>query len=301
MKMYKQINFFALAKRIGRPLIMDGAMGSLLQQRGYKPDNAMWMSFLNLKNPELIYKIHKEYISAGADIITTNTFRTNPAAVKNFSKINLKKLVKESVGVALNAAKGLPVFIAGSNAPAEDCYQVERTISLKEIRENHRRHIDLLIENGCHFILNETQSHFDEIKIICSHCAKNKIPYAVSLFFNNDLKLLSGEDLIDTIKFVLDKNPLALGFNCISPPVFRNAITKTFPLIKNFNWGFYLNCMPDGQNSFSNKVLRCGIGPRDYTGLTGEVLKYKPSFIGACCGSSPEHIKELRKLLNEKN
>jgi homocysteine S-methyltransferase len=104
-------------------------MGSLLQQRGFKPDGPMWMSLLNLKNPEVIYKIHKEYISAGADIITTNTFRTNPAAVKDYSKLNIKSLVNKSVNIARRAANGLPIIVAGSNAPAEDCYR--QALSIK--------------------------------------------------------------------------------------------------------------------------------------------------------------------------
>ncbi len=295
--MFKEINLFSLAKRINRPLILDGAMGSLLQQRGFKPDGPMWMSLLNLKNPEVIYKIHKEYISAGADIITTNTFRTNPAAVKDYSKLNIKSLVNKSVNIARRAANGLSVIVAGSNAPAEDCYQAKRTISEKELRKNHEVHIDLLIENGCHFILNETQSHFDEIKIICSYCNKNEIPYAASLFFNKDLKLLSGEDLSETIKFILDKNPLAIGFNCIIPAVFRKAVKKNSPLLKDFNWGFYLNL---GDGSYSDELIKCGISPGDYSRLVTGNLKKNPSFIGACCGSSPRYIKELRKIINAK-
>jgi homocysteine S-methyltransferase len=295
--MFKEINLFSLAKRINRPLILDGAMGSLLQQRGFKPDGPMWTSLFNLKNPELIYKIHKEYISAGADIITTNTFRTNPAAVKDYSKLNTKSLVNKSVNIARRAAEGLPVIIAGSNAPAEDCYQAERTISEKELRKNHEVHIDLLIENGCHFILNETQSHFDEIKIICGYCNKNEIPYVISLFFNKDLKILSGENLAETIKFILDKNPLAIGFNCIIPSVFRKAVKKNLPLLKDSNWGFYLNC---GEGSYSDEIILCSLVPEDYSKLVAGNLMKQPSFIGACCGSSPRHIGELRKIINAK-
>ncbi|MGE5798392.1 MAG: homocysteine S-methyltransferase family protein [Ignavibacteria bacterium] len=295
--MFKEINLFSLAKRINRPLILDGAMGSLLQQRGFKPDGPMWMSLLNLKNQEVIYKIHKEYISAGADIITANTFRTNPAAVKNYSKINIRKIVKESVNTAFEAAKSFPVLVAGSNAPAEDCYQAQRTLSNKVIKINHYTHINLLMENGCHFVLNETQSHFDEIKIISSYCYKNEIPYVVSLFFDKDLKLLSGENLSETIEFILDKNPLAIGFNCIIPAVFRKAIKKIFPLLKDFNWGFYLNC---GEGSYSDELILCSIMPEDYSKIAVRDLSKNPSFIGACCGSSPRHISELRKIINAK-
>ena len=61
-----------------KPLILDGAMGSLLQQKGIPFDEYLWTAKANISNPNLVKDIHENYISAGADIISTNTFRTNP-------------------------------------------------------------------------------------------------------------------------------------------------------------------------------------------------------------------------------
>jgi S-methylmethionine-dependent homocysteine/selenocysteine methylase len=118
-----------------------------------------------------------------------------------------------------------------------------------------------------------------------------------SLFFNKDLKLLSGENLSETLKFILDKNPLAIGFNCIIPAVFRKAVKNNSPLLKNFNWGFYLNL---GDGSYSDELIKCDISPEDYSKLVTGNLRKQPSFVGACCGSSPRHISELRKIINAK-
>ena len=215
------INPFSLSKRINRPLILDGALGSLLQQMGAKVDNSMWMSLINVNKPEMVLDVHKQYIQAGADIITANTFRTNPVAVAKYDKhINIKKLVMASVDIAAKAAEGLPVFIAGSNPPAEDCYQVKRKVSSKELETNHHKHIELLMDSGCHFILNETQTQFDEIKVICSYCCKNNIPYIMSIFFNENFKLYSGENVSDVINYILDYSPIAIGINCVKPGVF---------------------------------------------------------------------------------
>jgi homocysteine S-methyltransferase len=127
------MNLFALAKRIDRPLILDGAMGSLLQQMKVKSKGSLWMSYANIEDPEKVYSVHKKYIQAGADIITTNTFRTNPVALGEFPKLRSKRIVKTSVELAIKAKGNLPVLLAGSNAPAEDCYQKERTITKKEL------------------------------------------------------------------------------------------------------------------------------------------------------------------------
>ena len=289
------INPFSLAVRINRPLILDGAMGSMLQQSGIKSSGSLWMSYANLKYPEKVFNIHKQYIEAGADIITTNTFRTNPTAIESYAlRITAKKFVNESVRIAIEASSGLPVFIAGSNAPAEDCYKVKRDLSKKKLEANHKEHISLLMESGCHFILNETHSHFDEIEIICEFCSRNDIPYVISFFVDEKLKLLSGEKLSEVIKFSLDYNPLAVGINCIKENTFFNYFNRSS---FRFNWGAYLNC---GSGGFSDDNISCGISPDEYLLSVKKILKKKPSFIGSCCGSSPEHINKIKVLLDGK-
>lgn len=292
MFLKSNINPFSLSKRINRPLILDGAMGSLLQQKGLKNNGSMWMSLANIENPEIVFQIHQDYINAGADIITTNTFRTNPEAIKGF-KLDNKSLVRKSVEIATEAVKDLPIFIAGSNAPSEDCYQVLRTFTHKELEYNHHKHINLLYENGVDFILNETQSHFDEIKIICKYCSKNDIPYIISIFLENTEKILSNNNITYIIKFISNYNPIAIGFNCILPKLFL----KVFPTINiDFNWGMYLNL---GSGNYTDEKIETFISPIDYKKTIKKTLKYNPSFVGACCGSTPGHIKEIKKFLDE--
>jgi methionine synthase I (cobalamin-dependent) len=286
------MNLFSLAKKINRPLILDGAMGSLLQQMNIKSKGSLWMSYANIENPEKVYSIHKKYIKAGADIITTNTFRTNPASLREFTKLKSERLVKASVNLAIKAKGNLPILVAGSNAPGEDCYQEERTISNKELSYNHKKHIDLLMSAGCDFILNETQSHIDEIKIIVKHCYRQKIPYVISFFFKDNLQLLSGENLFDIVKLVLEFNPLAIGFNCITPKSFRKVLKK---VSTDYNWGFYLNC---GGGNYTDEIIKCSVSPKQYIPDLKLSLNKKPSFFGACCGSSPLHIKEIKNFLD---
>ncbi|HKB86648.1 MAG TPA: homocysteine S-methyltransferase family protein, partial [Ignavibacteriaceae bacterium] len=225
------INPFSLSKRINRPLILDGALGSLLQQYSVPSSKKVWMTLANTNYPDTLLKIHKEYIDAGADIITTNTFRTNPVALSEFSQTKQLELIKAAVTIAKDARNDLPVFIAGANAPAEDCYQKERTISNKELEINHHNHIKTLIDNGVDFILNETQGHFDEIRIICRYCSRNSIPFIVSIYLDENMTLLSGEPPEKVISFIWEHEPLAVGINCISPALF-NALDKHF--IKNW-------------------------------------------------------------------
>lgn len=280
-------------RKLKKPLILDGAVGSLLQQTENDVDNNLWTSHLNFQKPEVVQKLHEDYLEAGADIITTNTFRTNPAAVKRAGKdLDINKLLKQSVELARNTADKFNRLVAGSNPPAEDCYQTKRTLKYYDLVDNHEQHIDLLYYHKVDFILNETLSHFDEIKIICNYCSMKDIPFVISLLVTEDLKILSGDYITDVIKFVKKYNPLLISFNCISKKVL-DEIVNTISL--NFNWGFYLNC---GGGNYTDQNIKCGIDEFEYAEIVKTYLDYKPKLIGACCGSNPKHIYELKIILN---
>lgn len=278
---------------VNRPLILDGAIGSLLQQRNIEIHKHLWSSFANISNPEKIVEIHNEYIKAGADIVTTNTFRTNPIAYKKSSlEISNSELVKKSVELTrIAVGENKNIFIAGSNPPAEDSYQTIRTSTKKEILSNHFNHIDMLWDSGVDFILNETQSHFDEIKIICNHCSQNKIPFILSLFVTEKGDILSGESIDDVIQFISEFNPIAVGINCVTPKIFSNSVSEINSLKR---WGFYLNC---GSGYFTDKEIFEGIAPSNYLDIIKNNIAKNPFFVGTCCGSSPKHIKLIKEYL----
>lgn len=293
-------NPFSVARKNKRPLILDGAMGSLLQLRGIPRDEILWMSLANITHPETVIELHKEYIAGGADIITTNTFRTNPEANRSYAvtqnnySIDLQNFISKSVNLAITAAGNSPVLIAGSNPPAENCYQKESKFSQEDYYWNHELHIKKLYLSKCHFILNETQSHLKEIETICSICNKEEIPFVISLFFDEDFKLLSGETLDYAIQTVLSYNPLAVSFNCIRPRTFFSFIKgKEF----DFNWGVYLNC---GGGEITDEAIIPGITPEEYKEIIKQILKYNPSFIGGCCGTTPAHIRKIKEIFDER-
>jgi homocysteine S-methyltransferase len=288
-------NLFENARLNSKPLLIDGAMGSYLQQKGLATDDVLWTTNLNHTNPDIIVQTHLEYIEAGADIITTNTFRTNPSSLLKSGIYNAERYVKDAVELARQAALGKKVLIAGSNAPAEDCYQTERTLNKKKLQMSHSKHIDLLIDNGVDFVLNETQSHFDELTIICDHCDRKRIPSVVSLYVLDTLKILSGESLESVIAFLNNHNVLAVGLNCISIITFLEIIGS---IQLPERWGFYLNC---GSGNPSDKIIGCGIQPDEYVDIIRKSKFYKPVFVGSCCGSSPAHTKKIREYLDGQN
>jgi homocysteine S-methyltransferase len=160
---------------------------------------------------------------------------------------------------------------------------------------NHKKHIDLLIDSNVHFILNETQSHLDEIEIICKHCSQSNIPFVMSLYLDSSLRILSGQSFGSVLTFILEYAPLAIGVNCISPEIFNKIFELEY---FNHNWGFYLNC---GSGLPTDKNISCGVNPVDYLKTVQKSLNKQPSFIGSCCGSDPSHTKKIREYLDGKN
>ncbi len=277
-----------------RPLILDGAIGSYLQETSNLEATSMWSSLMNVSQKDKVIALHKEYINSGADIITANTFRTNPIAYKSVKiDISNQELVRHSVNLTHEARGSKKVIIAGSNAPAEDCYQIERTLSIEELVDNHKKHIQYLWDAGVDIILNETFSHLDEIEIVSQICSRKNIPFIISLYFAPELKILSGEDIYVVIDFVKKFNPTAIALNCISIETFSKIdISK----LSNIKWGFYLNC---GSGEVTDHNITCGINPKDYSEFIKRYLYADPLFIGSCCGSNPTHTKALKELVDE--
>jgi homocysteine S-methyltransferase len=241
----------------------------------------------------MVASVHKEYIDAGAQIITANTFRTNPAAFNGSeSGADFRTVAGAGVKIALKAAGAGNIFVAGSNAPAEDCYKKERDLTYDELTSNHANHIKLLYVSGSDLILNETQSHMDEIGIICKICSAEHIPFIISLYVDDMLRILSGEPVFEVIKMIRQYAPLAIGFNCVTFKTVERILSKCQP---DYPWGAYMNC---GSGSIEDKEIRCGISPSEYAEKAKKLLKYSPAFLGACCGSSPEHIRELKNKLD---
>ena len=317
----KQVfNIFEWSKKFNRPLILDGAMGTLIQSKFtdlYTP--GIWMNKVLSEHPEFIQNLHLEYINAGADIITTFTFRTSPYALNMCDKAlhRSEDLVKIAVNLCKEARKqaddGLkPVFIAGSNSSMVHCYNGSlKDISDEEIYANHFVHIENLMTSGVDFILNETLGNLREIQIICEICHNNKIPYVMSLYCDEKLKLLSGESVPEVVEIIKKYNPLAISFNCVKYSVMKKILEEID--LKKMIWGCYINCGDEemqekfvklkGKIEEMSGILDFAVNPEELKKFSEEIIngrKLRPSFIGSCCCSDKNHTKKLTELVKPK-
>lgn len=280
---------FLQRKKSDTPLLCDGAMGTYLIQLGVPQQEHIWLTAALYTHYEAILQVHREYIEAGADCITTNTFRTNPIALEKVAADRYKNPVELAVKCAQDAAAGTSVLIAGSNPPAEDSYQVERTLYRQKLAYNHRKHIDQLMTAGVDFILLETFGHWDEADIASEWCEQGSIPYAISFYCTPDMRLLSGENLECVFNQYKSSNALSAGVNCVPPSLFRKLAAGT-ELPERF--GCSCNC---GVTSPDSGIIEASIPPSEFSEFMQSVDVHY-TLLGACCGSTPNHISSLRKV-----
>ncbi|MBU2446866.1 MAG: homocysteine S-methyltransferase family protein [Bacteroidetes bacterium] len=282
-----------------QPLVLDGPIGTRLIEEGEKLNTPLWSAETLMTNPDLVQKIHKEYIQAGADIITTNTFRTNPYSISR-SKINSESstLVKIAVDIAKTSIKSSHrnnLILAGSNAPADDCYSTFRSCSYDELLRNHSQHISSLMENNVDFILNETFGDKEEIEIVSKFCYQNKIPFAVSILIRTESETYHGQNLRETLESILRYEPLFVSLNCARPKTILNAAN----LLQEFKpFGVYPNL--GSVESFNTDKLVRDISVSKFTEFVNNMIETQAKVIGVCCGGKPDDISVIRHLIDKR-
>ena len=137
----------------------------------------------------------------------------------------------------------------------------------------------------------------NEIDICQKICYQNNINYIISLYVNEDLTINSGDYISDVVRKIDEINPLAVSFNCINEKTFRQIIQSEFGLLKSLKsgFGFYLNCGDPNsiETNYLQEKFSAYITPKEYSAIVKEYLHLNPVFVGACCMSTPEHIKEI--------
>lgn len=278
------------------PLILDGAMGTELCRRGISIELPLWSAGVLLENPEIVKQIHMDYIKAGTDIITTNTFRTNS---RTFLKAGLTKkdafsATKMAASIAESAINTLnpdrKIWIAGSISPLEDCYQPELSPDYKTALIEHRENAMWLAEAGVDFILIETMNTLHEALAASRTSLETKLPVITSFILDTNGNIFDGSDLF--IAYTELKNLGIQGFsiNCthhsIISQVIYNYLTKiTLPVAAYANAGIY-----DKEFGWKDDS---DFTPDSYANIAHAWISKGVKIVGGCCGTTPEHIKKI--------
>jgi len=275
----------------GGIIFADGAMGTLLQEKGLAPGTPPeeW----NLEHQEEILAIHQAYLKAGAEIILTNTFGANRLKLRKLSRDKrIKELNQSGAEIASKAKKDYPdSFIAGDLGPSGELIAPLGNISPEEIYANFAEQAAILEKNGAEIIILETFSSLQEIEIAAKAVKENtRLPLIASLTFSAGLRTMMGDKIEDIVKH-LEKYADVLGSNCgegIEEIIkiiaeFRKFTKK--PLIAKPNAGRPI--LQDGKTVFLQK-------PSLMAEKVSGLLQAGSKIIGGCCGTTPEHIKAMK-------
>jgi S-methylmethionine-dependent homocysteine/selenocysteine methylase len=303
-------NSFLQRLATGRPLLLDGATGTELQRRGVDTGLPLWSARALIEAPAVLQAIHADYIHAGADILTTNTFRTQRRTLERAGiGSRARELTQLAVQIARDAARSVDrkIFIAGSMSPLEDCYAPERVPPDGALWIEHAEMAHNLAQAGCDLLLVETMNTIREA-VIAARCANaTGLPVCVSFVvgpngqppdqvnLNNsaELKLLSGESLSDAVAALGLIHPAVILINCVPLAVIDRAFEE-LRAAHSGPIGLYANVgHADDQVGWT---LTDDVLPTAYARHAQQWVQQGAAMIGGCCGTTPAHIAALKKL-----
>ncbi len=286
--------------------LLDGAMGTELQRRGFDTGLPLWSANPLLDHPEAVLEIHRDYIAAGADIITTDTFRTTR---RTFRRAGMPDRSEELTRLAVQLARqarekfpGRKVRIAGSVAPLEDCYRPDLVPPEKELLEEHTVHARRLAEAGVDFLLLETMGTVREALAAARAARATGRETFVSFLCNPEGDLYGGEPVAEAVAAVEPLGPAAFAINCVSPGLMERAI-EVLKAATQLPFGVYGNVGPPGGEaggSHDGGSMVCDVDAEEYAGFAERWAALGAAFIGGCCGTTPAYIKRLSELFHSR-
>ena len=284
-----------------RVILADGAMGTLLAERGLLTSGQA-PETLNLFQPEAIAEIHRDYLDAGSEIILTNTFGANlfkltrSGLEEKFEEINRKAVLigRQATGTT---PKGQAFFIAGDLGPSGEILEPLGGLPPEKLATAYQRQAAILVEEGVDFLLLETMSSVAEARVIVAAIReKQDLPLVVSFTFFSGQKgprTLMGESPKDVAES-FGAHVSAIGTNCgegvpeAIAVIIQMREHTDLPLWAKPNAGKpYLS---DGKTFFP-------LGPSEWLKQMQGLVEAGAGVIGGCCGTTPRHIALMKRKL----
>lgn len=269
-------------------LLFDGAMGTMLQKKGLPV--GLEPEYFNLSHPEIVTEIHEAYVNAGADVVTTNTFQANRV------KIEQEKLT-EIITTAVRLAQAAnPKYVAYDMGPIGQLMAPMGTLSFDTAYDIFAEQAMIAEKAGADVILLETMSDLLETKAAILSIKENtKLPIFCTMTFQEDGRTFVGTDPLTAILTLQSLGVNAVGVNCSLGPVELIPIVETIlqyakiPVMVQANAG--LPKIEKGQTIYRISV-------NEYGQAVETLVNKGVRIVGGCCGTTPDFIKELRRIID---
>ncbi|MCI0502679.1 MAG: homocysteine S-methyltransferase family protein [Fusobacteria bacterium] len=281
----------------GEIILFDGAMGTMLQANGMTGGELP--ERYNLEKPEIIEKIHLEYLVAGADVITTNTFGANSHKLEE-SGLKVKEVIEAAVSCARKAIEknGQEAYVALDIGPVGQLMEPMGTLSFDDVYELVKEQVVAGEKAGCDLVLLETMTDIYELKAAVLAIKENtSLPVLTTMTFEANGRSLTGTDPETMVNILEGLGVDALGMNCSLGPIESKVILEdilkyaTFPVMIQPNAG--LPVIKEGKTVYS-------ITEDQFVEAAAEFLEAGISILGGCCGTTPSYIGKLKQLVQGK-
>jgi homocysteine S-methyltransferase len=280
------------------PLLCDGAMGTMLYARGVPLDACF--DVLNESNGSLVQSIHTEYLSAGADLIETNTFGANrfklavhglDARVREINRTGAKvaRDVRESMG--------RDAFVLGSIGPLGKYLAPLGTISAAEGRAAFREQAEGLLEGGADAFIFETFSDLEEIRLAVEAVRSiTDLPIIAQVAFTEEEVTFTGRSAVEVAQALRELPVQVIGANCsVGSSVLYDILEQMLPEAGALPISIQPNA---GLPSRLGERLIYLSSPAYMAEYAGKMLEAGARIVGGCCGTTPDHIRAMRAAVD---
>jgi len=270
--------------------LFDGAMGTMLYAKGVFINKCY--DELNLRNPEIVLEVHRQYVRCGAEILETNTYGANRVKLRSFGiEDELRDINLAAVEIARKAA-GDSVYVAGSIGPLGIRIEPYGPTALDEAREFFREQAAALRDGGVDLIVIETISNIAEIEqAILAVRDVCTLPIVAQMTIGNDHRTIYGDNPATIAKRMDAAGADVVGLNCsVGPDVLLDAVEEMSAVTAK-----KISCQPNAGLPREVNGRQMYMASPEYMGKYAKRLIHKGvKFLGGCCGTTPEHIKVMR-------
>jgi 5-methyltetrahydrofolate--homocysteine methyltransferase len=279
-------------------LVADGAMGSLLMQKGLKTGECP--ELLNLTNPDILAEIATEYLNAGADIIQTNSFGGSILKLNDFDLGDNSREINEDAARIVSEVLNGKAYVSGSVGPTGKMLEPFGDTTPGEMLDGFKIQVSGLISGGADLICIETMTDINEalLAIEASKLVDSSIPIMATMTFNktgDEYFTMMGVSIEAAVEGLSNAGADILGSNCGNGIDKMIEIAKKYksltdkPIIIQSNAG--LPEIKDGKLFYPET-------PQYFAERANEMFKIGISIVGGCCGTTPEYIKTIRGYAN---
>ena len=296
-----------------RILVLDGAMGTAIQQRDLGPDDfggpeyEGCNEYLVLTRPDVIADIHQGYLDAGADILETNTFGATSIVLSEYNLAHeSRRINREAARLAHQLAEAAstpekPRFVAGSMGPTTKTISVTGGTTFDELASAYHEQAAGLVEGGVDMLLLETSQDMLNVKAGLEGIDRalaeleRRVPVAVQGTIEPMGTMLAGQDAEAFYTSLAHRDLLWIGFNCATGPEFMTDHVRTLAGLPRFPVACVPNAgLPDEEGNYNET-------PRMLADTIGRFIEAGwINVVGGCCGTGPDHVRLLAQIATGK-